>query len=211
MKLDYPEAIEYIAKTYETQDEPSMLDYICRVSRNDFGPTIEDDIARLFKVLIHLQRPKRILEIGTSIGFSTTSMALATKAYGGKITTLEIDESWALIARQIFEREGVSDVIDVIIGDATEILPKFKDGSFDIVFQDSSKKLYPAMLKDCLRVLKKGGLFLIDDTLFPVITPEERWSVSDTKIHEFNQTLLEFPVSSTILPIGEGCTIAVKL
>ena len=67
------------------------------------------------------------------------------------------------------------------------------------------------MLKDCLRVLKKGGLFLIDDSLFPVMRSEEEWSDSDAKIHEFNQALLDFSIQSTILPIGDGCTIAVKL
>jgi len=211
MKLDYQKALDYIEEIYSATDEPKMLDYICKVSRNDFGPTIEDDIARLFKVLIHLTKPKRILEIGTSIGFSTTSMALAAKNYGGTITTLEIDESWAEIAKQIFRREGVSDSIEVVTGDAQDLLPTFPDESFDIVFQDSSKIHYPAMLKDCLRVLKKGGLFLVDDSLFPVMRTEENWSDSDAKIHEFNKALLNFSVKSTILPLGDGCTVAVKI
>lgn len=211
MDFDYRGALDYIEKIYSDQDDPKRLDYICKISRNDFAPVIEDDIARLFKLLIHLQKPKRILEIGTGVGFSTTSMALAVKEYGGKITTIEIDESWAEITKNIFSREGVSDYIEIIVGDAQEILPTFDDESFDVVFQDGSKRLYHALLQDCLRVLKKGGLFLLDDTLFPVMTPEESWSTSDSKIHEFNKALLDYPVKSTILPIGEGCTVAVKL
>lgn len=211
MELDLKKAIEYIEEIYSSHDEPKMIDYICRVSRNDFQPTIDDDIARLFKVLVHLKQPKHILEIGTSIGFSTTSMALAVRDYGGKITTLEIDESWAEIAKQIFRREGVSELIEVVTGDALDILPTFSDESFDIVFQDSSKKHYPTMLKDCLRILKKGGLFLADDSLFPVIRSEDEWSESDSGIHKFNQALVDFSVQSTILPLGEGVTVAVKI
>ncbi|MHA1961290.1 MAG: O-methyltransferase [Candidatus Thorarchaeota archaeon] len=211
MGIDRKKASEYIERIYLDHDDPKRLDYICRVSRNDFGSPITDDAARLFKTLIHLVKPKEILEIGTSIGFSTTSMALAARGYGGRITTLEIDSSWAEIAKQIFKREGVSDTIDVVVGDASDKIKNFDDESFDIVFQDSAKPLYPVMLKDCIRVLRKGGLFLVDNTLFPVRVPEEEWSDSLSKIHDFNNMLLKMPVQSTILPIGTGCTVAVKL
>ncbi|UCE10291.1 MAG: O-methyltransferase [Candidatus Thorarchaeota archaeon] len=211
MSVEYKKAMEYIERIYEEQDDPKRLDYVARVSRNDFGSPITDEAARLFKTLIHLVRPKRILEIGTSIGFSTTSMALAARTYGGRITTLEIDSSWAEITKNIFSREGVSDVIDIIVGDASETIKDFEDETFDIVFQDSAKPLYPVMLDDCIRVLRKGGLFLVDNTLFPVRSPKEKWSDSLSKIHDFNEMLLKMPVQSTILPIGTGCTVAVKL
>ena len=67
------------------------------------------------------------------------------------------------------------------------------------------------MLEDSLRILRKGGLLLVDDTLFPVLTPEESWDDGDRGIHSFNQVLPKYKVESTLLPIGEGCTIAVKL
>jgi predicted O-methyltransferase YrrM len=97
------------------------------------------------------------------------------------------------------------------VGDAIEVIQEMESDSFDVVFQDSTKRGYPVMLEDCIRVLRKGGLLLVDDTLFPVIRPPKDWSESDKAIDRFNRDLVELSVESTILPIGEGCTIAVKL
>ena len=127
------------------------------------------------------------------------------------MTTIVIDESIVEVAREAFEREGVSDIIDIVVGDAGEILADMESETFDVVFQDSSKRAYPVMLKDCIRVLRKGGLFLVDDTLWPPIKPPNEWNDSYKAIDKFNRELLKLDVISTILPIGEGCTIAVKL
>jgi predicted O-methyltransferase YrrM len=204
-------AVKYIEEIYSEKKERSLNEFIRMSGVEDFDPLIEDDIARLFSVLVTLTRPKRILEIGTSIGFSTTILAKAMEEWGGRIISLEIDAEVAKNAIANFKREGVKDSIDVVIGNADETIRDFEDDSFDIVFQDSSKRLYPVMLDECLRVLKPGGLLLVDDTLFPVINPKEEWTDSDEAIHRFNKRLLERSVISTILPIGEGCTIAVKL
>lgn len=208
--LDYDKAIDYIAEIYDETDQPKMDSFADAADYDNYDLTIEDDIARMFKVLVELQKPKLILEIGTSIGFSTTILARAAMKYGGKVISLDIDPDVAANARKNFEREGVSEAIEIMLGDAQEIISTFEDEKFDIVFQDSAKELYLPMLEESLRVLKKGGLFLIDDTLFPVLTPESKWDEGDRGIHEFNYALLKYNVESTLLPIGEGCTIAVK-
>ncbi len=207
---DLTKAVQYIEDIYREKNSPSLDDFIRMSGYKDFDPLIEDDIARLFRLLVTLTRPKKILEIGTSIGFSATVLAKAAKKWGGRVISLEIDAEVAKNAIKNFKREGVKNAVDIVIGDATETIRDFEDESFDIVFQDSSKRMYPVMLDECLRVLKPGGLFLVDDTLFPVIVPENDWSDSDRAIHRFNEALLERGVVSTILPIGEGCTIAVK-
>ncbi len=207
---DLMKAVQYIEDIYREKSSPSLDDFIRMSEYEDFDPLIEDDIARLFRLLVTLTRPKKILEIGTSIGFSTTVLAKAARKWGGHVISLEIDAEVAKNAIKNFKREGVKDAIDIVIGDATQTVREFEDESFDIVFQDSSKRMYPVMLEECLRVLKPGGLFLVDDTLFPVIVPEDEWSDSDRAIHRFNKALLEHGLVSTILPIGEGCTIAVK-
>ena len=209
--FDYEEAQEYIREIYGAQDVPREREFIENSVTKDFDPIIEDEMARLFRLLLRLTSAKKVLEIGTSIGFSTTHLALAAKENGGKVVSLELDEEVAKAARINFEREGVSDSIEIVIGNAADTIKDFEDESFDVVFQDSSKRIYPKMLDECLRVLKKGGLFLIDDTLFPVITPRDKWTVSDKAIDDFNRILLEKGVISTILPIGEGCTLAVKI
>ena len=209
--FDCQKAWDYIDEIYKDKDTPRLADYIKATGLDSFGPPIEDEMSRLFKLLLSLVRPRRVLEIGMSIGFSTTTLALAAKRFGGMVTTIEIDESMVEVARKAFEREGVSDNIEIIVGDAVDVLAEMKSETFDVVFQDSTKRGYPVMLEDCIRVLKKGGLFLVDDTLFPVIRLPNDWTESDKAIDEFNKALLKFDVESTILPIGEGCTIAVKL
>ncbi|KXH75661.1 MAG: hypothetical protein AM326_08820 [Candidatus Thorarchaeota archaeon SMTZ-45] len=209
--FDCQKALDYVDEIYKETDRPRMQDYAEATGLESFEPVIEDEISRLFKLLLNLTKPKKILEIGMSIGFSTTVLALAAKRFGGTVTTIEIDESIVETARRGFEREGVSDIIEIVLGDAREIISKMDSETFDVVFQDSSKRLYPVMLEDCIRVLKKGGLFLIDDTLFPVIRHPDRWNESDRAIDKFNRNLLKLNTISTILPIGEGCTIAVKL
>ena len=209
--FDCQKAWDYIDDIYKDKDKPRLQDYIKATGLDSFGPPIEDEMSRLFKILLNLSRPKKILEIGMSIGFSTTHLALAAKRFGGTVTTIEIDETIVGVAREAFEREGVSDTIDIIVGDAGEVLAEMESDTFDVVFQDSSKRAYPVMLEDCIRVLRKGGLFLVDDTLMPVIKPPNEWNDSLKAIDKFNKELLKLDVISTILPIGEGCTIAVKL
>jgi predicted O-methyltransferase YrrM len=209
--FDCQKAWDYIDEIYKDRDTPRLGDYIQATGLDSFGPPIEDEMARLFKLLLSLVRPMKILEIGMSIGFSTTILALAVKRFGGTVTTIEIDESMVEVARKAFEREGVYDNIEIIVGDAIEVLAGLESDTFDVVFQDSTKRGYPVMLEDCIRVLKKGGLFLVDDTLWPPIKPPDEWNDSYKAIDKFNRELLKFNVESTILPIGEGCTIAVKL
>jgi predicted O-methyltransferase YrrM len=204
------DALSYIAELYDGEYSPSVNEYVGFLGVKEFAPVIEDEIAHLFKFLLKLAKPKNILEIGMSIGYSTTSMALAVKEHGGRVTSLEIDKNIVPTAKRAFKHYGVDDVIDIKIGNANEIIKTLEPESFDVVFQDASKRLYPVMLEDCVRVLKKGGLFLIDDTLFPVIREESEWTDSFRAIHEFNQKILGAGVFSTLLPIGEGCTVAVK-
>jgi predicted O-methyltransferase YrrM len=208
-EINLEKATKYIAEIYRDKDKPSAREYVEKAGLE--GPIIEDEIARLFKLLLKITRPMKILEIGMNIGFSTTSMALAVKEFGGTVTTLEMDPEVAEVARKNFEREGVAENIEIVIGDAYEILPSIETERYDVVFQDSTKRGYPLMLNDCLRILKKGGLLLVDDTLWPVTRSEEEWNESFEGIDKFNRILVENEVESTILPLGEGCTIAVKL
>lgn len=208
--FDADAALEYSTGIYSDRDRPTVQEYAEATGLDEFEPVIEDEIARMFRVLLRLAKPKRILEIGMSIGFSTTTLAKVASEYGGRVTSIEMNEDIIPVAKEAFKREGVEEVIEVIHGDAEEVLKKLETESFDLVFQDSSKRLYPVMLDDMIRVLKKGGLILVDDTLFPVMHAGE-WSVSDEAIDRFNRAVAARELESTILPIGEGLTIAVKL
>jgi len=109
----------------------------------------------------------------------------------------------------------------VKIGDAREIIPRMQE-QFDLIFQDvGDKGLYPLLFDDCTRLLKTGGLLLAEDTLFPIReppdgrTPEEIAHLKEeyvAPIQKFNEMVAECSfLESTILPIGDGLTVAVKL
>jgi predicted O-methyltransferase YrrM len=198
----------------------------------DYGMPVDDDVSRMLTLLVRMTRPQKILEIGTSIGFSTASMAQAVVTYGGQILTIEYDPAVAQAARDSFARHGFAENIEVVVADAQEYVPSL-EGSFDMIFQDvGDKTLYETLFDDCVRLLKPGGLFVIEDTLFPVMHDEEEegeggedegeeegegdddWDRQGEldSIDRFNGLVANCPLfESTLLSIGDGLTIAFKL
>jgi predicted O-methyltransferase YrrM len=111
-----------------------------------------------------------------------------------------------------FERPGVAQNIEVKIGDAREIVPRIRE-HFDLIFQDvGDKELYPLLFDDCVRLLRPGRLLLAEDTLFPVMGLDSRGTRFVAPIQKFNEMVADNSfLESTILPIGDGLTIAVKM
>jgi predicted O-methyltransferase YrrM len=212
-KLDFKKASAYIESLYEKR-KLTQKQYLAATELKDFGQVVDDDVARMMQVLITLVRPRKILEIGTSVGFSTVSMAKVIKQYGGKIVTIEIDAEVARQAIKNFEREEVKEQIEVRIGDARTIISNMTE-EFDLIFQDvGDKKLYGEMLEDYIRVLKPGGMLLAEDTLFPVFDFGSEFgdlTQMCESLDTFNKKIADCPqFESTLLPIGDGLTVAVK-
>lgn len=201
----------YIESLYLPGSSMGRKEFIEKTEWKDFVPVIEDDAARMLKILLEIKRPMKILEIGTSIGFSAFSMATVVKKYGGTITTVDFDEKAAKQAKINFSRLGVDDVITQLHGDAMRIVPQFADSSFDFIFQDVDNRLYAPLFNDCVRILKPGGIFIADDTLFPAMALEENTEALREPTDEFNRLVVAEPqLESTLLPIGDGVTVAVK-
>lgn len=208
---DYEKINSYINGLYERKTALSRKEYIHKTQLKDFIPVVDDDVARLLKLIIKITKPRNILEIGTSIGYSTVSMAEMVKEYGGRITTVEYDERVAAQARENFVSAGVGDFIELKIGDAEQIIPQMED-KFNLIFQDVDKRLYPLLLDDCIRLLKKGGLLIAEDTLFPVLDLEEKWHHLVEPIEQFNKMIIgSQELDSTILPVGDGVTVAIRI
>ena len=210
--MNLEEASSYINRLYEKRGI-NREEYIESTELEKFGSIVDEDVSRTLQILFKITRPQKVLEIGTSIGYSTVSMASILKGYGGRITTIEYDEQVAMQATQNFKRLGFAENIEVKIGDAQEILPQIESNEFDAVFQDvGDKTLYPQLLDDCIRVLKSGGLLLAEDTLFPVMDRFKRHH-NDlvVSINEFNEMVADNPhLESTLLSIGDGLTVAIK-
>jgi predicted O-methyltransferase YrrM len=208
--MQFDKVNAYICSLYSSKTNLTSKQYASATELKNFIPTVDDDVARFLKLLLHLLRANRVLEIGTSIGYSTTSMAQVIKNYHGQIVTIEYDEQVAQQAHLNFERAGVADCIELRLGDAREIVPQLS-GKFDLVFLDVDKRLYVPLLADCVRLLRSGGILVAEDTLFPVIDLEPKWHHLIAPIEEFNRLIVNYhEVESTMLPIGDGVTIAIK-
>jgi len=209
--MNLEKATSYINALYEKRGF-SKEEYIQATELQEFGIVVDDDVSRMLYVLARLTHAQRSLEIGTSIGYSTASIANAIKGYDGKILTIESNQQVAQQAMRNFQRAGVAQNIEVKIGDAREIVPRIQE-KFDLIFQDvGDKGLYPVLFEDCVRLLKLGGLLLAEDTLFPVMELGAKWTHIVAPIQKFNEMVADSSfLESTILSIGDGLTIAIKM
>ncbi|GBG56574.1 O-methyltransferase [Sporomusaceae bacterium FL31] len=211
--MEFEKVSAYIESLYQKR-KLTQKQYTEDTELKDFGPVVDDDVARMLQVLITMAKPRRILEIGTSIGFSTVSMANVIRPYGGTIVTIEMDAEVAKQAAKNFEREGVKEQIELKIGEARAIISGMSE-KFDLIFQDvGDKKLYGEMIADYIRLLKPGGLLVAEDTLFPVFDFGSEYgdlTQMCESLDTFNKKIADCPqFESTLLPIGDGLTVAVK-
>lgn len=199
---------EYIEQVYEGCQVHEFV--VAETAQENIPPSIDKDVTRFLNLLLRCRQPRRVLEIGTSNGYSIVSMAQIVQRYGGRITTMKDDEPAARQARQNFERAGVEGVIEQVQGDVIKILPALHE-EFDFILLDVDKDLYPLLLSECIRLLSKDGFLAAADTLFPVIELDEERQCLVEPVAIFNQMIAAHPqLQSTILPIGDGMTLAVK-
>lgn len=194
---------------------PPYLDELEKYALETYVPIIRKDMQSYMKFLMKAHRPKKILEVGTAIGFS----ALLMSEYAGNdahITTIENYEKRIPIAKANFEKYGKSDKIELLEGDALEILPKL-DGVYDFIFMDAAKGQYINFLPDLFRLLAPGGILLSDNVLQDGEIIESKYAVNrrDRTIHtRMRDYLYELKhmkgLTTAILPVGDGCAVSYK-
>lgn len=165
--------------------------------------------------LIRLNKPKRILEIGTAIGYSALRMVEANPM--AMVVTIEKDEHRYQQAVRNIEKQGMDNNIQVIHGDALEILNRLpKEYLFDMVFIDASKGKYKQFFELSSPLLSKNGFIVSDNVLFKgfVADPDKEHSRLQNvakKIRKYNDWLIQHPdFTSTIVPIGDGVAVSTK-
>ena len=131
------------------------------IAEKEFLPIIGSDRGQVLIKVIHKTRPRRILEIGTLVGYSTIMMAKELDA-NACLTTIETHASRAKLARENIEKADVRPKIDVIVGDAFKVIPKLT-GKFDMVFIDAAKEEYFDYLKLVEKKLHKGSVIVADN------------------------------------------------
>lgn len=167
--------------------------------------------ASLMQILLKLIGAKTVIEVGTLAGYSAIAMARALPK-GGKVHTIEYLPKHADFARAWAAKSDVADRVEVHVGAGVDVLPKFKAGSADACFLDADKVSYPKYLDACLKIVRKGGLFMVDNAfafgeLFAK-KPEDRETPAIKAFNDYMATKKE--LHGLILPVGDGMWCAVK-
>lgn len=193
-----------------------VLDEIEEEAIGAYVPIIRQETQSLLKVLISMKSPERILEVGTAVGFSAILMA-EYSSNNTDITTIEKFEKRIPIARSNFKRAGMENRITLLEGDALEVL-KTLDTEYDFIFMDAAKGQYINFLPEVKRLLKAGGVLVSDNVLQDGDIIQSRYAVTrrNRTIHgRMREYLYELThdadLQTTILPIGDGVTISIKL
>ena len=174
-------------------------------------PIIGPAVARLLSLFAQVSGAKRIFEMGSAIGYSTIWLARAAGPKG-KVFYTDGDPANAERAREYFRRAGVAKRINVQVGDALELLKK-TPGKFDLIFNDVDKRQYPDALRVALPKLKRGGLFITDNTLWSgkAARPAAPGDAATLGVQEFNRLVYAskdlYPV---LIPLRDGVTVCRK-
>lgn len=174
------------------------------------GMQIGPDQAALMQVLVRATGARRCLEIGTFTGYSALAVALALPA-SGKVVCCDMSVEWTNIARRFWKQAGVSRKIQLKIGPALQSLKKL-EGGFDFAFIDADKENYQNYFERCLKLVRRGGIIAIDNTLWYARILDKRDQTVDTRaIRAFNRKLRrDKRVEIALVPIGDGVTLALK-
>jgi caffeoyl-CoA O-methyltransferase len=166
--------------------------------------------AALMQVLVRAIGARRCIEIGTFTGYSALAVALALPP-GGRIVCCDVSEEWTSVARKYWDLASVSGKIQLKLAPALETLKKLK-GPFDFAFIDADKENYQNYFERCLKLVRRGGLIAIDNTLWHGKVIDRRDQTADTRaIRAFNRRLRrDRRVEISLVPIGDGLTLAVK-
>ena len=177
-------------------------------------PILNWNAAELLEILISAQRPKRVLEIGTAIGYSSIIIARKLKKKG-KLDTIEKSEDNINLALENFQKADVSERINLIEGDALNIMPAL-DQKYDFIFLDADKEDYEKLFYYSLMLLNKGGVLFVDNLLWHGYAAGSKvpnaYKESTQHIRNFNKLFIsQDALRTVILPVGDGIGLGIKM
>lgn len=205
---------QYLESHISAKDE--WISQLEETAKKDKVPIMDSISVDYMLNLIKIQQPKRILEVGTAIGYSALRMLEANPA--AEIITIEKDEQRYHEAMKNIIKLKKSEQITVYLGDALDVLEELatKEEVFDFIFIDAAKGKYQAFFDIAHQLLASSGLLITDNVLFrsyvasPELTPK-RYKSMVNKIRSYNDFLTSHPAYITsILPIGDGVMISYK-
>ncbi len=209
--INYDYIIRYIRSTLKQSE--GMLARMEAFAKEHDVPISQPETIKLIELLIRLGKTERVLEVGAAIGYSAIRMA---NAGAGHIDTIEINPDAARVAKANIEEAGLKDRINLIEGDAKEVLPTL-NGEYDMIFIDAAKAQYGEFFNHSMRMLKKGGILISDNILYKGMTATDelllhRKRTIVKRLREYVSMLCSNPKLDTdILPMGDGIALSIKL
>lgn len=187
------------------------LEKIKQKALEDKVPIIMDDTLEVISKILSQAKPKRILEIGTAVGYSAICFSEYLEP-NGKIDTIERDEERVKQAKENIKKVEVEEKINIYEGDAVEILPTLTQ-EYDIVFIDAAKGKYPFFLNQALRMIKKGGIIIADNVLYKgYVMSDYNKHKQRTAVRNLREYIAEISnneqMETEILEVGDGLAIS---
>lgn len=187
-----------------------MFEEIKKKALEDHIPIIMDDTLDVIKEIFQEEKPQKILEIGTAVGYSAICF-IKSVGKEAKVDTIELDEERAKQAIENIETMNMKDNINVIIGNAVDILPTLNN-EYDIIFIDAAKGKYPFFLEQAIRLIKPNGLILADNILYKGYVMSDynkhKQRTAVRNLREYIKQVTENAnLETKILEVGDGLAV----
>ncbi len=207
-----PEHFAYLRA--RTTPEDSFLAQLRIEARNAGLPAIaiQPEQGAFMQVLLRLCAAREVVEVGTLGGYSALWMARALPE-DGRVRTIEVDHARANFAEHWIARSDVAGKIEVHRGKGADVLRDFADDSADAAFLDADKRGYPDYLRECLRIVRVGGLIAVDNALaFGQLLDAAPTDPEVPAVRVFNDLVpTENRLQAVIVPLGDGMWVGVRV
>jgi predicted O-methyltransferase YrrM len=207
--LLHPEQERYLERLLPPRD-PLLREMEERSAQDDI-PSSDPEIGRLLGILARVTGARRIVEIGTAIGYG--ALCLARGAPEARVFSIDVDPERQAAARGYLERAGVADRVELIEGPALEVLARLQP-PFDLAYVDAVKTEYRRYLDLLVPLVRVGGVIALDNLLWKgrVADPPDEDDASADALRAFNGYLMMHPqLQSVVLPFGDGLGLATKV
>ena len=203
---DYIE--EYIDKTQKKNED--FFENLRNYAESNHIYIVKRQVEQLLITLVSALKPKKVLELGTAIGYS--ALLFHEFSGGARVTTIERDSEVLKMAKENIKLRGAEDHINCIFGDASEVLQNLNE-KFDLIFIDAAKGQYKSYFDECLKNLNPGGVIITDDVLYMGMTASDELAIKKhititRRLREFLDYICnDERFSTTILPVGDGVAV----
>ena len=204
--------LEYLSSFRKSPD--TLIEEMESYAKEHNVPILSWQSAEFLEQLVILKNPRRVLELGTAIAYSTIRIARQLK---GKSVVHSIEKSSdnISVAKDFISKSGLTAKIKLLEGDAVNVMPQLKK-KYDIIFLDADKEDYKRLFDYSLVLLRKGGLLVVDNLLWHGYAASTRvpsnYKESTNHIREFNLLFMNQPnLKTSIIPVGDGIGLGVKI